>query len=167
MLERDIQKAVVKYARHTLGLCAVKLATRAYRSYPDFIFFIPGGRPLLIEFKRTGEQPTAAQAAIHEDLHNAAYTVQIHDTIHGGKAALLGACLHARAPTGQFTHDHSIVKSELAKCTRAMETPPVPVGRGRMAGAAPSRGNTAGPRNAENQYNVGRLFSAKKAALRK
>ena len=47
--------------------------------YPDRIFFIPGGRPLLIEFKSRGKKPRPLQEHRINTLLNLGYDVEVHD----------------------------------------------------------------------------------------
>ncbi len=58
--EADIENAVVRYAERR-GIFHTKLNIMLHRSLPDRVFWIPGGRPLLIEFKKRGKEPTKLQ----------------------------------------------------------------------------------------------------------
>lgn len=157
-LEGYIQGKVVSWARHDLGVLACKLATRAQRSFPDFIFFIPGGRPLLIEFKATGAKATQAQADIHEQLRAKGYDVETHDTIEGAKRAILEACWQAyRLGEGG---DPNILEAEQWKLDRTLNVrsadrvAPRAVydGGAEVARQAPVGRRTAGPRDAQNEH---------------
>ena len=70
VLERDIEGAFVKKAR-ALGCMCRKLNGMGYASWPDQMVLVPGGKVLLIEFKREGEELRPAQ----EDLHTQAKTI--------------------------------------------------------------------------------------------
>lgn len=59
-LEKVVEDAVVKWARER-GILVTKLNLLGHRSMPDRCLWLPGGRPLLIEFKRLGLLPTKAQ----------------------------------------------------------------------------------------------------------
>lgn len=61
-----------------LGLQRIKLNLQGRRGWPDQQFFVPGGRPLLIEFKAEGEEPRKLQQYIHDQLRNAGYEVEVH-----------------------------------------------------------------------------------------
>jgi hypothetical protein len=58
------------------------------RSQPDFIFWVPGGRPLLIEFKRPGSLPTPLQETTIGQFRDDGYNIQIHDTKESAIAEL-------------------------------------------------------------------------------
>lgn len=78
-LEKDIEDEAVGLVWQHLGIKGSKLVTPGDTSYPDRIFWIPGGRPLLIEFKRPGEEPEPKQAHTHDQLRKLGYDVQVHD----------------------------------------------------------------------------------------
>jgi hypothetical protein len=71
----------------------LKLNVQGKRGFPDRIFFIPGGHPLLIEFKRAGEKTRALQDYRHAKLRAAGYRVVVADNIAVGIAALEAARL--------------------------------------------------------------------------
>lgn len=79
LTEAKIELRACQLAFQQLGVLNLKLNVRGNTGYPDRLFFIPGGRPLLIEFKRPGEQPTPKQLHIHQQLRNLGYQVEIHD----------------------------------------------------------------------------------------
>lgn len=93
-LERTIEAAVVKEAKR-LGIAQTKMNLIGRRGWPDRCFWLVGGRPLFIEFKRRGELATPLQAFIHEQLRAAGYRVEIVDNTEDGKALLTEA--HTRA----------------------------------------------------------------------
>lgn len=87
LTEKSIQGPVVAYARK-LGFRCDKLSTGSlYQTsgLPDFIFWFPGGRPLLIEFKRPGGKATPLQAATHRQLKELGYEVHVIDNATAGK----------------------------------------------------------------------------------
>lgn len=47
--------------------------------WPDRIFMIHTGRPLLIEFKKPGEEPEPRQRHNHKLLRRWGYDVEVHD----------------------------------------------------------------------------------------
>lgn len=106
-LEKKIERDVCDEVKEQLGVLGVKFTTPGRKGYPDRIFFIPGGKPLLIEFKRDGEDPEPYQAYIHEILRGLSYEVQVHDNfdtaISAVRTALESATQSARrcaVPTG-------------------------------------------------------------------
>ena len=64
MLERDIEKALVKKVK-SLGGIAEKFTSPAKRSVPDRLVTLPGGRIIFCELKRPGGKPTDAQKRDH------------------------------------------------------------------------------------------------------
>lgn len=86
--ESEVEARVCEYALKELGVFNIKLKKTQERGYPDRLFWIPGGRPLLIEFKRQGAQPTEYQQMIHKRLRYAGYEVQVHDDVEEAKRAL-------------------------------------------------------------------------------
>ena len=77
-LEGPIEDRVVKWAR-SKGIEVTKMNLRGRRSWPDRCFWIEGGRPVLIEFKRPGEGPNPNQAAIIAKLKELGYIVEVFD----------------------------------------------------------------------------------------
>jgi hypothetical protein len=77
--EVPIETWVANQARGVLGIENIKLGSRYNGGWPDRIFFIPGGRPLCIEFKRPGEEPDERQKEIHRRLRALGYAVEVHD----------------------------------------------------------------------------------------
>lgn len=71
-----------------LGIAQVPLKTRGTNHWPDRLFFKRGGKPLLVEFKRPGEEPRKAQHFIHTTLRAAGYEVQVHDTKEAARPTL-------------------------------------------------------------------------------
>jgi hypothetical protein len=92
-LEKGVQKTVVEHARKTYGLLAVKHSGgMGGASHPDYEFYLPGGRPLLIEFKRPGEFPTPLQEERIKRLRALGYDVQVIDSTADGKR-LIDDCM--------------------------------------------------------------------------
>ncbi len=71
-------KAKILAYQH-LGIISSKLVTPGHTGFPDDIFWLPGGKPLLIEFKRPGEDAKPKQLYIHEQLRTLGYHVEVHD----------------------------------------------------------------------------------------
>lgn len=77
-LESTIERKVVAWAKKQ-GIFTTKLASPGNRSLPDRIFWLPGGKPLLIEFKRPAGKVTVLQAAMHDTLRRLGYLVLVLD----------------------------------------------------------------------------------------
>ena len=73
-LESSIERKAVKLAKE-LKIRTTKLNVTNNRGIPDRIFWIPGGRPLLAEFKRPGKEPTKLQARTIKWLDDLGYCV--------------------------------------------------------------------------------------------
>lgn len=78
--ESSIEYAVCARALLEFGVFNIKLRGTE-RGYPDRLFFMLGGMPLFIEFKRPGCELTEYQKMIHERLRHASYTVEVHDNV--------------------------------------------------------------------------------------
>lgn len=91
MLETDIEQRACARALKELGVRSLKLNVVGQTGWPDRMFFVPGGRPLFIEFKRPGEEPGPKQQHIHALLRHIKYEVQVHDTVDGAFQAVLEA----------------------------------------------------------------------------
>ena len=89
VLEKSIEQAVLAWFRRLWPLVPItKMNGMGMRSWPDRCFWIPGGKPFLIEFKRLGAKQTPLQVITMERLIKQGYDVEVHDTIEGAKAAL-------------------------------------------------------------------------------
>ena len=82
-----VQNPTVAWARRN-GVRATKLQGPGNRSQPDFCFWIPGGVPFMIEFKRPGEAPTPLQTDTIKKFWAADYAVEVHDTKESAIAAI-------------------------------------------------------------------------------
>lgn len=78
-LESDVENAVVRWARNR-GIDSLKLNGQGRRHWPDREFFILGGRPALIEFKRPGERVRRAQEYVLNMLVELDYDVCAAET---------------------------------------------------------------------------------------
>ena len=83
MLERDIQKSVVSYARRN-DVIAHKFSSEARRNVPDYIFLFDG-RIYFIEFKATGQVARAGQQREINKLKAAGFKVDVCDDKSIGK----------------------------------------------------------------------------------
>lgn len=77
--EYKIEKKACALVVAHLGVVGSKLKIQGSAGYPDRIFWLPGGKPLLIEFKMPGEKPRPIQLEIHKKLKKLGYNVQVHD----------------------------------------------------------------------------------------
>ena len=74
-----------------LGILGVKLIVAGRRGWPDRMFLIPGGRPLLVECKRPGQPPRPNQIENHEYLRLIGYNVEVVDDALDGFDAVCRA----------------------------------------------------------------------------
>lgn len=88
-LELSTELKVCKRALENYGVGNIKINTRSETGYPDRMFLIPGGRPLFIEFKREGEEPSKKQLYIHEGLRALGYDVEVHDDVDAALWAIV------------------------------------------------------------------------------
>ena len=79
--EESVEDTVCDRVKERLGITSLKLNLRGNNGWPDRLFFIPGGRPFLIEFKREGEEPEPLQAHRHQFLKDLGYDVEVHDDV--------------------------------------------------------------------------------------
>jgi hypothetical protein len=98
MRESKIERDAVNLVWEHLGIVGSKLVTPGDTGYPDRIFWIPGGRPLLIEFKRPGEEPKPKQEYIHAQLKKLGYQVEVHDNAIRAFSAVIEAVATTRLP---------------------------------------------------------------------
>lgn len=84
MLERDIQKKVITYARERGCLCYKMDPTNAV-GVPDYLVINPVGRVLFIEFKQLGKKPTVMQVREHNRLREHLVSVTVVDNVAQGK----------------------------------------------------------------------------------
>lgn len=92
-LEIDIENEACDRILRELHVINVKLNPAGTNGWPDRVFFVPGGCPLLIEFKRPGQAPRPLQLVIHRRLRHYGYAVQTHDTVQGAVDAVREALL--------------------------------------------------------------------------
>lgn len=87
MLEKIIEQKVCDYAKKQ-GVLVYKFTSMGKRSVPDRLFFLPGGKSFLIEFKRAGKHPTPSQRAEITRLQQQGVVVYVIDSVETGKAAV-------------------------------------------------------------------------------
>lgn len=83
MLEKDIEKILVKKVKDLGGLCE-KFVSPSRRSVPDRIITLPGGKVFFVECKAPGKRPTEKQLADHQrrrELHADVWVVDCEDEI--------------------------------------------------------------------------------------
>lgn len=86
-LESYIEKKVCDYAE-TLGILHRKFKSPAHASVPDRLFS-PFQKPMfLVEFKRGGKEPTAAQAREHAKFRAQGVDVFVIDNVQDGYALM-------------------------------------------------------------------------------
>ena len=87
-LESEIQGEAIAKALAIYGVEARKLEHAI--GDPDTLFLVPG-HPLLVEFKRPGEQPRINQLITHTRWRGAGYDVQVHTSVDGALWAVRAA----------------------------------------------------------------------------
>lgn len=83
MLERDVEKEIVRYAEKR-GCIVIKLNGPGDRGKPDRVFFYKG-RCLFIEMKKPGEKPTVIQADWLRKFQEAGFVALVADNPGKGK----------------------------------------------------------------------------------
>lgn len=78
-LESVIEKKACDLIAKHLGVVGSKLKIDGDNGYPDRIFWLPGGRVVLIEFKAPGGSPRPKQLKIHETLRDLGFRVEVCD----------------------------------------------------------------------------------------
>jgi hypothetical protein len=74
--EKVAERKLVAWA-DSQGVLSIKLNLQGRRGWPDRAFFLPGGRPYLVELKAEGEVPRKLQAHIHSQLRALGYSVAV------------------------------------------------------------------------------------------
>lgn len=80
-LEVTIENHACRRIFEELGVTNIKLTPKGRIGYPDRLFWVRGGRPTLIEFKKVGEKPKPFQKKIHADLRKLGYNVYWTDSV--------------------------------------------------------------------------------------
>lgn len=104
VLESTIERSVVNWAKKK-GVFVTKINGQGNRAMPDRCFWIAGGMPVLIEFKRPGAKPTPLQEQTHYALRKAGYWVFVCDDAEKGKKLIqlaLDGTLSARSAAEVF-----------------------------------------------------------------
>lgn len=80
-LEIDMEEEACTQAL-ALGVISKKMKAAGENGWPDRQFFIPGGQPLFIEFKRPGDGVlSSGQRVIIRRLRYYGYQVEVCDTV--------------------------------------------------------------------------------------
>lgn len=82
--ETKIEKKTCDLVLNFLGVENSKLKDQGETGFPDRCFWLPGGKPLLIEFKQPGEDPDPKQEYIHNKLKKLGYQVEVCDNEFDG-----------------------------------------------------------------------------------
>lgn len=77
-LEHDLEQGTRDDALRLYGVNSIKMNLRGNVGWPDVLFWIPGGIPLIIEFKLPGEEPDPIQYARHIFLLHQGYALEVH-----------------------------------------------------------------------------------------
>lgn len=85
MLEKDVEKAVKRYAE-SKGWLTRKWTSPNHAFVPDQIFINPVGRVIFVEFKRPGGVCTPGQLREHQKLRDQGCSVFVIDSVELGKA---------------------------------------------------------------------------------
>ena len=91
MSESKIEKKACALVWKHLGIKGSKLNIIGDTGYPDRIFWVPGGRPLMIEFKVPGGKSSPKQRLIHKQLKELGYRVEVHDNAINAFQAVIEA----------------------------------------------------------------------------
>lgn len=101
MLEKQIEAKVCDYAKGR-GLLVYKFTSPARAAVPDRMFIHPDGTVFFIEFKRSGQKPTAAQEREHARLEGHNIDVHIVDEVTQGYRMIDAAIEHNHLKHGRF-----------------------------------------------------------------
>jgi len=84
-LESKVERAVCQHAQHK-GWVALKLNGPGDRGKPDRLFMGPGGRVIVVEFKRPGAKPRKLQRWWQSRLQKLGHAVYVIDNEEDGYA---------------------------------------------------------------------------------
>lgn len=80
MLEKDIEKALVKRVKDLGGLCE-KFTSPNRRAVPDRIVSLPDGVVIFVELKAPGKKPSPLQTKDHEKRKALGCDVRVIDSL--------------------------------------------------------------------------------------
>lgn len=97
--EGALERRVATKALSRYGVPSLKMEppSGSETGWPDRCFFIPGGKPFLLEFKEVGYEPEPKQAYIHDMLEGLGYDVAWTDNEEAALAAIEARVQRARA----------------------------------------------------------------------
>ena len=95
MLESKIERDACRKIYQMFGITNVKFTPTKSTGYPDRILWVPGGKPLFIEFKRPGEDLKPKQKYIAKELRKLGYNVVACDSVFSAVASVY-KILHKR-----------------------------------------------------------------------
>lgn len=99
MLERDVIAKANAYAKkRKVQSIRMHFGKGVSLGWPDYLYLIPGGRPLFIEYKAPGKTPTPTQLWRISTLKELGYDVHVCDTPDSAISALAQALDAARLP---------------------------------------------------------------------
>lgn len=115
--ERRLELDVVNTVLTKHGIPSIKLEPPlgSNTGWPDRLFFMPGGKPFLLEFKAPGEEPTEKQHQMMDMLISLGYDVAWTDN----KQDALQAIFERRYPRKTPKEYKSHVRSKIAAFTAA------------------------------------------------
>lgn len=89
--EAPIEAQAVRILEEQYHIVGLKLNVHGRIGWPDRCFFIPGGKPVLVEFKRPGESVGPKQAHVHRYLQALGYAIQTFDDVTAAVAFVVHA----------------------------------------------------------------------------
>jgi hypothetical protein len=93
-----VENPVVKWARDH-GVTVLKVNPIWYAGWNDRIFFVPGGKPVIVEFKAPGVTTVRPkQKARHKNLRKLGYDVHVIDTKQEGIALIESRLVKSSEP---------------------------------------------------------------------
>ena len=103
ILEATLEHRVVRHAEYEMCITSTKLNVRGRRGQTDRVFWIPGGRPLLLELKREGEEPRKLQLYTIKQLRELGYNVETADNFDAAIFHIRSACAAARLDSSRLS----------------------------------------------------------------
>ena len=91
MLERDIEKKLIRPVKDMGGLC-LKFETPGFTGVPDRIILLPGPRVVFVETKQPGKKERARQVYVHGLLRAMGFTVYSTIDSPAKVAAIIDDC---------------------------------------------------------------------------
>lgn len=97
MLERDVIKKTNEWAaENRIPFIRAHYGRGAAVGWPDFVYLIPGGRPIFIEYKAAGKKPSKTQDWRIKTLKELGYDIIVADSPAVAKEAITQALEAAR-----------------------------------------------------------------------